>query len=110
MTATGEIAKPADKPRSQGKGLRLVSYRPLFSGPAVDRTPELEFQRREGEVELAPADARKRKIVAGDEVTVSSNGTSRRLRARIARDLPDGSVRVTRTDAEGLHDHVEVAK
>jgi NADH dehydrogenase/NADH:ubiquinone oxidoreductase subunit G len=110
VTATGEIAKPADKPRSHGKGLRLVSYRPLSSGPAVDPTPELEFQRREGEVELAPADARKRKIVAGDEVTVSSNGTSRRLRARIARDLAEGSVRVTNSDAEGLHDHVEVAK
>ena len=110
VTATGEIAKPADKPRTHGKGLRLVSYRPLFSGPAVDRTPELEFHRREGEVELAPADARKRKIAAGDEVTVSSNGTSRRLRARIARDLPAGAVRVTKTDAEGLHDHVEVAK
>ncbi len=110
VTATGEIARPAEKPQSQGKGLRLVSYRPLFSGPAVDRTPELEFQRREGEVELAPADARTRKIVAGDDVTVSSNGTSRRFRARIARDLPAGSVRVTSSDAEGLHDHVEVAK
>ena len=110
LPSTGAIEEPAAKPRSQGKGLRLVSYRPLFSGPAVDRTPELEFQRREGEIELAPADARKRRIVAGDQVTVSSNGTSRRLRARIARDLTEGSVRVTNSDAEGLHDHVEVAR
>jgi hypothetical protein len=28
-----------------GPGLRLVAYRPLFSGTAVDRTPELQFQR-----------------------------------------------------------------
>jgi NADH dehydrogenase/NADH:ubiquinone oxidoreductase subunit G len=104
-----EIAKPEAKATSN-KGLRLLPYRPLFSGPAVDRTPELEFQRSEGTVDLAAADARTRKITAGDEVTVSSNGTSRRLRARIAQDLPAGNVRLTIADAAGLHDHVEVSK
>jgi NADH dehydrogenase/NADH:ubiquinone oxidoreductase subunit G len=93
-----------------GEGLRLLTYRPLFSGPAVDRTPELAFQKREGEVELHPADARSRKIAAGDEVSVRSNGTSRRLRARLARDLAPGTVRISRADAAGLHDHVEVAR
>ena len=29
----------------RGRGLRLVGYRPLFSGPAVDRVDELGFQR-----------------------------------------------------------------
>jgi NADH dehydrogenase/NADH:ubiquinone oxidoreductase subunit G len=105
-----EVARPPVRPVRRGKGLRLLAYRPLFSGPAVERTPELEFQRRAGEVELAPADARKRKVGNGDQVTVSSNGTSRRLRARIAPDLPAGAVRIARDDAAGLHDLVEVSK
>jgi NADH dehydrogenase/NADH:ubiquinone oxidoreductase subunit G len=104
------VGTPPAKQQPRGKGLRLLTYKPLFSGPAVDRTPELEFQRRDGEVELAPGDAKSRKIAAGDQVTVSSNGTSRVLRARIARDLPDGTVRVPRADAEGLHELVEVRK
>ena len=50
-------ATPAsvDSTRSRGQrriGLRLVAYRPLFSGPAVERTPELQFQRPDAEVEL----------------------------------------------------------
>ncbi|HWE83104.1 MAG TPA: 2Fe-2S iron-sulfur cluster-binding protein [Gaiellaceae bacterium] len=95
---------------TSGDGLRLLTYRPLFSGPAVDRTPELAFQKHAGEVELNPADARSRRIDAGDEVTVHSNGTSRRLRARLARDLAPGTVRMPRDEAVGLHDHVEVTR
>ncbi len=34
------------EPRSRREtDLRLVTYRPLFTGPAVERTPELQFQR-----------------------------------------------------------------
>ena len=97
-------------PAAHGTGLRLLTYRPLFSGPAVDRVPELTFQSPAGEVELARADARSRQIADGDTVKVSSNGTSRSLRARIAPDLPAGAVRIPAADAGGLHDHVEVAK
>jgi NADH dehydrogenase/NADH:ubiquinone oxidoreductase subunit G len=93
-----------------GEGLRLLTYRPLFSGPAVERTPELEFQRPGGEIELARADAWAREIATGDTVTVSSNGTSLSLRARIARDLPAGTARLPRDEAKGLHDFVEVSK
>ena len=102
-------ALPPD-PAAHGTGLRLLTYRPLFSGPAVDRVPELTFQSPAGEVELARADARSRQIADGDTVKVSSNGTSRSLRARIAPDLPAGAVRIPAADAGGLHDHVEVAK
>ena len=63
-----------------------------------------------GEVDLAPDDARARGIAGGDTVTVRSNGTSRELRARIARDLAPGLARIPRDDATGLHDIVEVAK
>ena len=48
------VGTPPAKEQPRGKGLRLLTYKPLFSGPAVDRTPELDFQRRAGEVEHRP--------------------------------------------------------
>jgi predicted molibdopterin-dependent oxidoreductase YjgC len=92
----------------QGKGLRLIAYKPLFSGPAVDRTPELQFQRPGAEVELSPEDARSRGVRNGATVTVASNGTSVELRARIARDLAAGAVRIPQDHAADLHPVVEV--
>jgi NADH dehydrogenase/NADH:ubiquinone oxidoreductase subunit G len=89
-------------------GLRLVAYRPLFSGAAVDRTPELQFQRPDAEVQLSPQDASARGIKNGQTVTVSSNGTSVELRARIAKDLRAGVVRVASEHAGDLHATVEI--
>ena len=107
--------KPSQEPGSQmigesgsGVGLRLVAYRPLFSGPAVERTPELQFQRPDGEIQISRPDAQARKIRNGQTVTVSSNGTSLELRVRIARDLAAGIVRVAADDAGNLHPNVEV--
>jgi anaerobic selenocysteine-containing dehydrogenase len=107
------VSKPAAAKRgrpapTRAKSLRLVAYRPLFSGIAVERTPELAFQRPERDVWLSPEDARKRKIRNGAAVTVSSNGTSVELRARIARDLMPGAVRIAEDHAAGLHAVVEV--
>ena len=59
---------------------------------------------------LLEADARARGIGTGDAVKVRSNGTSKELRARIARDLVPGLVRIPRDDAVGLHEYVEVSK
>jgi predicted molibdopterin-dependent oxidoreductase YjgC len=89
-------------------GLRLVVYRPLFSGPAVERVPELQFQRPEPEVELTRADAERLGISTGAEVSVRSNGTSVTLRARLADDLSAGTVRIAEPHAEGLEGFVEV--
>ena len=108
--AVETLPNPPSKKLASGPGLRLLTYRPLFSGPAVERTPELQFQRPGSEIELARPDARARGIANGDEVTVSSNGTSVSRRARIARDLPAGVVRMPRSEAEGLHELVEVRK
>jgi NADH dehydrogenase/NADH:ubiquinone oxidoreductase subunit G len=110
VESTQPLPNPTSKPLSPGSGLRLLTYRPLFSGAAVERTPELAFMRPAGEVDLAPDDARARGIAGGDTVTVSSNGTSRPLRARIARDLAPGLARIPRDDATGLHEFVEVSK
>mgnify|MGYP006147292083 CR=1 FL=1 len=45
------------------RGERRLRYRPLFAGPAVERVPELAFQRPEPVIELAADDAERR---AGD--------------------------------------------
>ncbi len=101
---------PEPEEESAGDGLRLVSYKPLFSGPAVERVPELQFQRPSREVELSPADAKGLGIRNGEEVVVSHNGTSVRLRARLARDLRAGVARVAEEHAAGLSGRVFVEK
>jgi NADH-quinone oxidoreductase subunit G len=101
--------RPAPR-RAAGKGLRLVVYKPLFSGPAVERVPELQFQRPPAEVELSAEDARRLKIEPGQAVRVSSNGTSVELRARVNRALAKGAARVAAEHAQGLGTHVEVRK
>jgi NADH-quinone oxidoreductase subunit G len=90
--------------------LRLQRYRPLFSGPAVERVPELQFQRPAAEIELSAEDAAKRTIRTGDTVRVRSNGTSLDLRARVSRALRAGVVRVADEHAGDLHREVEVVK
>jgi NADH-quinone oxidoreductase subunit G len=104
-----EAAPPAASP-GDGHRLRLLRYRPLFSGAAVERTPELQFQRPGLEVELGPDDAGRRGIADGDEVVVRSNGTAIRLRARLNRRLPPGILRAAEEHTLALHDLVEVRK
>jgi predicted molibdopterin-dependent oxidoreductase YjgC len=90
--------------------LRLLRYRPLFSGPEVERTPELQFQRPEREVALAAADADRRGISTGDVVSLRSNGTSVELRARVDARLREGVARVAEEHASDLHLDVEVVR
>jgi predicted molibdopterin-dependent oxidoreductase YjgC len=101
---------PQPPPAPGGKGLRLIRYKALFSGPAVERVPELQFQRPEREVELSPQDAEQRGIVSGETVRVSHNGTSLELRARVDRALRAGVVRIAAEHAGELGGSVEVAK
>jgi NADH-quinone oxidoreductase subunit G len=99
------------KPTVAGGGpLRLTSYRALFSGPAVERVPELRFQRPDHVVELSPKDASVRGIESGDRVRVSSNGTSVELRARVNRRLVAGVVRAAAEHVHDLEAGVEVTK
>jgi NADH-quinone oxidoreductase subunit G len=99
----------AVKRTAKGKGLRLLTYRPLFSGPAVDRVPELQFQRPGRDIELSPKDAKKLGVDPGSTVRVSSNGTSVELRARVNKRLVSGVARVPAEHAQELGTHVEVA-
>ena len=108
------VPEPAQKePRRQratGKGLRLVAYRPLFSGPDVERVSELQFQRPGTEVEVSADDADRRGIATGDPVIVTSNGTSLELRGRVNRKLMKGVVRIPAEHARDLGPRVEVRK
>ena len=90
--------------------LKLRRYRPLFSGPAVERVPELQFQRPEPVIELAAGDAERRQIESGQSVSVRSNGTVLSLRASINRALAAGTVRIAEEHAADLHLEVEVVK
>ena len=90
--------------------LRLLRYRPLFSGHQVERVPELQFQRPEREVAISAGDAGRRGIATGDLVALRSNGTSVELRARVDRRLVEGVARVADEHAGDLHLDVEVVK
>ena len=92
-----------------GEGLQLVTYKPLFSGPAVERVEELQFQRPPAEVELASADAERRAIRNGDQVTLKGADVTVTLRARVNRKLRVGVVRVANEHAGGLAGNVDVA-
>jgi anaerobic selenocysteine-containing dehydrogenase len=93
-----------------GPGLELLVYRPLFSGPGVERIEPLAFQRPAPEIELAHADAQARGIATGDAVTLGANGSSRALRASVSRKLRPGVARIAAEHARGLGSHVEVTK
>ncbi len=114
-----EAPAPAVEPRASGQAgpaghfggeLRLLRYRPLFSGPQVERVHELQFQRPGAEVELSAADAARRGIESGDTVAVRSNGTSVELRARVNRRLVAGVARIADEHAADLHKSVEVVR
>ncbi len=107
-TEPEQTEEPAAEPDLGPSVLRLVSYRPLFTGPAVERVPELQFQRPEAEVTLSARDAAAREIVPGDEVVVSSNGTSLTLRARLSTQIAPGHALVAEEHRGGLGRHVEV--
>jgi predicted molibdopterin-dependent oxidoreductase YjgC len=94
----------------KGGPLRLLRYRALFSGAAVERVEELQFQRPEAAIELSSQDASVRGIATGDAVRVSSNGTSVELRARVNRRLIAGVVRAAEEHVAGLEAGVEVSR
>jgi NADH-quinone oxidoreductase subunit G len=109
--APAHVDEPAlPEPHIAGEGLRLVCYKPLFSGPAVERVVELQFQRPQAEVELSRADADRRGIKTGDEVTLTGGGASVTLKARVNRNLKQGVARVAREHAGGVLGTVEVAR
>jgi NADH-quinone oxidoreductase subunit G len=103
------LPEPHGKPRLRSQ-VRLVAYKPLFSGAAVERVAELQFQRPQPELELSADDARRRKLATGDLVTVGANGSAVTLPVRVNRRLRAGIARVALEHANGLGGIVELAK
>ena len=91
--------------------LRLLPYRPLFSGPQVERVPGAAVPASGGRGRaVGLRTPRGEASSTGDEVTVRSNGTSVELRARVDRKLVEGVARVADEHAADLHAEVEVVK
>jgi NADH-quinone oxidoreductase subunit G len=110
--ATGASADVLpDKEPTPGQGeVRLVAYKPLFSGAAVERVTELQFQRPQPELELSVDDATWRGIETGDMVTVGTSGSAVTLKARVNRRLRKGIARVAIEHAGGLVGIVELSR
>ena len=104
--APASVPKPEPRKAPAGKGLRLLTYRPLFSGPggrahARARVPDGRTARSSSRPPTR-ARAGSRQATRSRSARTAPRGT---LRARIAFDLAPGSVRVAaRSDAEGLHE------
>jgi anaerobic selenocysteine-containing dehydrogenase len=77
-------------------GTVVVAYRQLMSGPAVENTPALQFQRRNG-IEIAHVDAQALGIATGDRVEVEYNGSVATGPALVRRGLMPGVVRMPAT-------------
>jgi len=109
--APSHVEPPAlPEPKTAEGGLRLVCYKPLFSGPAVERVTELQFQRPRAEVELSAADAERHGVKTGDEVTLTGGGASVTLRARVSRKLRAGIARVPDEFAGEVRGAVELSR
>jgi NADH-quinone oxidoreductase subunit G len=94
----------------EGAGLALLRYQPLFSGPAVERVPELQFQRPRPEIELSPADASNKGIAPGHLVRLRSGRTSLQLAARINPDLAPGVLRASEELVRELGARAEISR
>ena len=109
-------AAPAESPdepvpaKPAAGALQLLRYRPLFSGAAVERVAELQFQRPARVIELSAKDAKRLGVKRGEPVGVRSNGTSLELRAAINKKLKAGVARIAEEHARDLHPTVEVSK
>ncbi|HEY3542042.1 MAG TPA: molybdopterin-dependent oxidoreductase [Gaiellaceae bacterium] len=109
--ASPHVDPPAlPEPPTTGDGLKLVCYKPLFSGPAVERVTELQFQRPQAEAALSGDDAKRAGVANGDEITLSAGEHTVTLRARVDRRMRSGIVRVAHEHAGGLQGYVKVER
>ena len=82
---------PAIPSTGNGTPLILGTYRDLWAGPVTEHNPALRFLEPSQQVELAPSDAESLGVADGDEVAVSSNGTSVRGRVAIRERIREGA-------------------
>ena len=103
---------PAPTPTRHRQRLRLQRYRPLFSGPAVERVPELGFQRPHPRGRAVRCRGR-RSLAASRAVTPSSSARTARsveLRARVTGSSSRESYAWPRSTPATCHPEVEVGQ
>ena len=100
----GELEAPPELP----EGMRLGAAPSLWEGEVTRHSPALRFLAPHPRAELAPADAERLGVGPGDEVVVSSNGTSVRAAAALRSGVQPGSVFLVGADV--LPRSVEVRK
>jgi NADH-quinone oxidoreductase subunit G len=91
--AAAPPAEPRAAPSEAPSGTVVVGYRELMSGPAVDHSPALHFQRRAG-VEISHDDAETLGVKPGDRVRVAYDGGEHEGAAVVLRRLRPGVVRI----------------
>ncbi|MFN2616977.1 MAG: NADH-quinone oxidoreductase subunit NuoG [Thermoleophilaceae bacterium] len=85
-------AGPLEDPPEPAEGLRVGAAPSLWGGPEVRHAPSLRFLSPGRRVELSVDDARTLGVDGGDEIVLSSNGTSLRATAAPRSAVPAGSV------------------
>ena len=88
--------------RNNQKPMALCRSQLKRRQPLDHLTIRLRFQRPDGLVDLARDDAHRLGVRDGDEVTVRTNGTSAKLRARVRRNVRSGVVLVPEGSADDL--------
>ncbi len=78
-------------PVSPNGVLRLGTYRSIWRDPAVDASPALHFVDRSVLVELAPADAKRLGVLAGERVVVAADGSHAEATVALREAIPVGS-------------------
>jgi NADH-quinone oxidoreductase subunit G len=91
----GEAGRPPDS------GLQLGTYRDLWAGPVTEQSPALRFLKPQQRVEVAPGDADRLGLSSGDDVTVSSNGTSVEAKVAIRERMQEGAAFLIEGTEEG---------
>ena len=86
-------APPAPRAPAPVDGLRLDSSPQLFhSGTMTRNSPQLTSLSPIDALRMAPEDANRLQLTPGEEVAVAANGKEVRLRVRIDRTVPPGTV------------------
>jgi NADH-quinone oxidoreductase subunit G len=80
--------------------LALSTYRDLWAGPLTELNPPLKFLQPQQRVELSVSDAERLGFKAGEEVSVSQNGTSVRATVAIKERVPEGTCLLIEGTAE----------
>jgi NADH-quinone oxidoreductase subunit G len=86
-----DLESPPTAPAADG-GLRLGTYRSLWSAPEVEASPAVRFLVPAQRAELSPADAERLGIGEGDPIEVAYDGARLDAEAAVRSAVPEGTV------------------